>query len=411
MKPFEGTGKIIFEHVSDDIYFEINCSPLHFELKTSKVILGQAYAINQGKFEGTTNDGKKIRCETISLIHYDKYRLTFALLSPLVLGEVTNPIRFQAKLFGLSSDEINFQFKNLSINIEKSEQYQQIVKLNTHYGYQEENGILSIQTNDDEPLKTEDITKLTENICLLVSLVLGRNVSFNSCEFIDSEEQNMFFYQKRLVSSSKGNRYVYGKQISDCLTIMLEKLLELEKEELKCYQTIIGYLNSSSNQYLEDSILRIAQSWEIFADTFLKASVENNERITQLRSLLKTEIRSWHKSNEIKDYDLSFIMNRVLGSLDWEKVIKKIQLAAIQEHLNIDKIGIDFNDLIQIRNQIAHSGRFANVGNEYKYLDLYEKATLSMHVILLYKLGYNQTITDIVGGIPISNNINVFLTN
>lgn len=406
---FEGNGKIIYSHANNDISFEINCSPFHIELKTSRVIFGQLYSINTGRFKGITSDGIRIYCENICLVEYDKYRLTFTLLSPLIVGEINKPIVFKAKLFGLGNDQLNFKYKDKSISFEKADESDKVAKLARNFGYQIENGSILIQGDNEEILDIEDTIKLAKRICLLLSFVLGKNVTFNNCEFINEQKESVEFYEITLVNNSKGTRFILEKNISKYLPKMIEEFDNLEEKDFKCFQTTINYLNSTSNKYLEDSILAMAQIWEILADNFLESKVENNPQVTELRTILKREIRSWHKSNEIKNYDLGFIMERVLTSLDWEKVITKLKLLAIQENLDTELIGIDFNKLIKIRNQIAHTGRFTELGNEYEYLEIYNRAKLGIHALLLNKLGYNGTLIENIGGIPKINRIDNLL--
>ena len=181
--------------------------------------------------------------------------------------------------------------------------------------------------------------------------------------------------------------------------------------EKKCLFTSINYLNSNSNKFLEDSILSIAQIWEILSDTFLTEKIENIDNINILRAELKKTIKAWHKGNEIIDYDLGFITGRVLDSLNWEKVIKKLEKLAHNESLNLENIGLNFKELISLRNQIAHSGRFKEVGNEIEYLEVYNSALLGIKVVILKKLGYTGNITYLIGGIPKTQSINYYLKN
>lgn len=286
-----------------------------------------------------------------------------------------------------------------------------ITKLSRNFGYQLENGFITIQSDCLETLDVEDTIKFAKQICLLLSFVLGENLIFNNCEFINEQKETLGYYQLMLVNNSRGSRYIFEENLSDYLPLMLDKLVNLEEADFKCFETTVNYLNSTSNKYLEDSILAIAQIWEILADNFLKSKVENNPAIIELRSILKREVRTWHKSNEVKDYELDFIMGRVLSSLDWEKVIKKLNMLVIQENLDGEMIGLDFNNLIEIRNQIAHTGRFAVLGNEHVYLKFYYSAILGIHVLLLNRLGYNGILTESIGGLPKTHRIDNLLRN
>jgi len=396
----EGKGKIIYEHISDEISFEIIISPFKIRLKTSKVTLGQLYAINQGKFEGVTNDGRIIHCDSISLVEYDKYRLTFVLLDKIVVGICSNPKIFEAPLFGLSRDILDFNYLGKSIKFTKTDDYESIKTARTNFGCHLPDGNITIENLNNENLDIIETIEMAKQICLILSFLLAKNISYNKGQFSDNINETITFYKMELIDSSTGTRYVYEKRLNDYLPKLMVNYSKLDLDEQKCIQTTVTYLNSTSNKYFEDQILAIAQIWEILADTFLSLKVENNQSINELRDTLKINIRSWHKSNEIKNYDLGFIMDRVLGSLDWEKAIRKMELLVVQEKIDSNLIGLNFKRLIEIRNQIAHSGRFKEKGKEYEYLDLFNSSLIGIHILILKRLGYSGTLTEVVGGIP-----------
>lgn len=173
--------------------------------------------------------------------------------------------------------------------------------------------------------------------------------------------------------------------------------------------TCINYLNSVSRGFFEEKILSVAQTWEILADTFLREKVENNEKLKGLKKELKTTIQMWYTANEIKEYDLNFIYTRVLTSLDWEKYAKKLEKLSFQEGLNLETIGLDFSELKKLRDQIAHSGRFKEVGQEYKYLKVFDSALLGVKVLILKKLGYKGDLVCFEEGIPKIINIEYYI--
>jgi hypothetical protein len=58
-----GNGKIIYDHYEVDTHFQIEYNSLKLILKTSKIIMGQLFSINTGRFEGVIEESKlNIEC-------------------------------------------------------------------------------------------------------------------------------------------------------------------------------------------------------------------------------------------------------------------------------------------------------------------------------------------------------------
>lgn len=405
-----GNGKIIYDHNEVDTLFQLEYNSLRIILKTSKIIMGQLFSINTGKFEGFIEESNlKIECSKICLTQYTKYQLTFVLLEDLIIGNNLNFKIFKAKLFGLNIKINEFKVEDYLINSNKLENFE---NLNTHinkFGCNLETSEITIKKVDSKSLDKTNTIETCKNICLLISFITARNIIHNRCEFIDENQESQKIIRIKLNNYRYGEKFIYENDLSSILPTFYENFSSMNPIEQKCLFTSINYLNSTSSQFLEDSILNVSQIWEILSDTFVNEKITNTENINTLRSELKSNIRQWHKKNEIKDYDLGFIMNRVLGSLDWEKVIKKIETLVNNENLDSEKIGLDFKELIILRNQIAHSGRFSQTGNEDEYLEIYNSALLGIKVLLLNKLGYSGEITYFIGGIAKKKNISYYL--
>lgn len=404
-----GTGKIIYPHYQVDTTFQIEYNPFHIVLKTPKIILGQLFAIGYGKFEGIISGTDiKIECNNICLSKYTKYRLTFVFLNDLIIGKTINPISFKAKLFGLNTKIDEFKIENYLISARPVENFENLNIFSRKYGYFLETSEIIINEINSKKLDKNKTIQTCKDICLLLSFVLAKNIIYNRCEFIEDNDYQEIIRIK-LINDSHGQRFIFEDDLNEIIPIFYENFSKMEPAQKKCLFTSIDYLNSNSNKFLEDSILSIAQVWEISSDTFLKEKIENTENINILRAELKKTIKAWHKGSEVIDYDLGFITGRVLDSLDWQKVIKKLEKLADKESLNSENIGLNFKELISLRNQIAHSGRFKEVGNEIEYLKVYNSALLGIKILILKKLGYTGNITYFTGGIPKMQNISYYL--
>lgn len=405
-----GNGKIIYDHYEVDTLFQVEYNSLRIILKTSKIIMGQLFSINTGRFEGFIEESNlKIECSKICLTQYTKYQLTFVLLEDLIIGNNLNFKIFKAKLFGLNKKINEFKVEDYLIHSNKLKNFE---NLNTHinkFGCNLETSEITIRKSNSKSLDKINTIETCKNICLLISFITARNIIFNRCEFIDENQDNQKVIKIKLNNYSYGKKFIYEDDLSSILPTFYGNFKNMNSIEQKCLFTSINYLNSTSSQFLEDTILNVSQIWEILSDTFVNEKITNTENINTLRSELKSNIKQWHKKNEIKDYDLGFIMNRVLGALDWEKVIIKIETLVNNENLDSEKIGLDFKKLIILRNQIAHSGRFNQTGNEDEYLVIYNSALLGIKVLLLNRLGYSGKITYFIGGIARTKNISYYL--
>ena len=223
----------------------------------------------------------------------------------------------------------------------------------------------------------------------------------------DNELQNIVRIKQ--INNSFGIKFIHNNNLNTLIPIIYENYSILKINEKKCLFTCFDYLNSTSNKYLEDQILSIAQIWEILANTFLDEKVADSKEIKLLKGLLKNNIEEWHNKNTTINYDLEFIQNRVIGSLNWEKNIKKLEKFALNQNLNIQNINLNLENLIELRNQIVHSGRFKYLGIENKNLEIYNSALLGLNVVILNKLGYNGDIISNNGGFSIVNKINHYL--
>lgn len=374
-----------------DVYFDISYASLYLTMN----IVGRFIALPGEiySFEGITSKEELIFCDNVCCISQNKKRtFSFQLLSPLQIGKINSPIAFKAEIFGLARHNFAFDFDDKNISFEVFENFDELMESNKYFGCQRENGVLKIKNKNKKEIDEKEIISFARDICMLLSFVLSNNVTFNNYEFTNASDEKMRFYDRKFVNIGSGDRYLSLDNISNFLPIMLRNLLNMSEKHKKCFETIISYLNSIGHKYLEDLILSIAQVWEILADSFIAEIVTNNEQIENLKKLLKKQIADWDKCNTIKKYDLNFIYQRVLNSLGWETLVKKLETLSNQEKINIEKIGINFKELIKIRNQIAHGGRFHNPNKAQEYFAVFQSAQLGVYILLLCKLKYDGSI-------------------
>ena len=349
-----------------------------------------------GEFIGNLRFSKKtIKCSKVAFSKVFDKKVGFLILDDLYINDnVTNTI-FEANLIGIYSGSTKFSFKNLSVTIQESKNKTRIRDFCNDYGNVLEGNILKIQSIANENVNLNTCKELTNEICILYSLMSGKIISFNRCETYSVLKSIPFKINRTSVwrikgySDGSGSQCISGHDFGNTLEILLKNFNNLSFNDKKCYYTVIDYLNSSA-RYLEEEVLNIAQAWEIMADHFSNKNIELTDEIKLLKIKLKATIKEWKKENNIESTD--FISNRLITSLSWDAVIKKIENLIVAENLDSVKLKVDFKKLIEVRNSIVHTGRFKVVGEEDKTMSIINSSVLALQVLILSKLGYNGDI-------------------
>jgi hypothetical protein len=404
-KIIEGTGNILFSHQESTSSFVIKYKPLSIKITVPSIRMGQLFSIGLGTIDGTLSDGRKLKCDSIALVAFDKTTTSFAPLKDLIIGDLVKGACFNANLIGAYLGEANFTFEGNTIEIKENKQANEILEFCNSYGNILEGSELMISNPNSN---TKELIKLSKEITLLLSLIKGNSVTYNRYKILSSDRKKSYEVWRNLsVEAKRGNGSINLNDLNDTLMVLLKKFNLLSPEEKKCYETVIDYLNSTSLKYLEECILNIAQAWEILAEMFNKDNIDLNEEIKLLKADLKLAIKNWKQKNSIS-YDTGFISDRVIKSLYWETAIKKMEGLAVKENLNTKKIGLDFKKLVEVRNSIVHTGRFRDQGKEFENLELLHSSILGIQVLIFSKLGYSGNLVIQKGGLITLENINDF---
>lgn len=404
----EGFGNFKFDQFEYNLHFLIIYKPFGIIIRTNHVRGAQFFSFGNGQLEGQLNDGTIIKCDEIVMTGYSKNKLIFSVLKDLVFGEESNNnIRFKAKLIGAYIGSLKFNLNDYAITLEEPKNVQEVLDFCTDYGYIAEGSELVIEHINGNNINNQDFLKICKEFCVILSFISGVTVTFNRYSF-ESKEGIYNVWKVLLVQSNKGKGVISLHNLNEFLPTLIVNYHNLSAVRKKCLDTVIGYLNSTSLKYLEDCILNVAQAWEILALDFSEEKVELTEDIKVLKQLLKLTIKQWKAERNI-DYDTGIISNRILGSLNWDAVIKKIENLATDEKLNFETLKLDIKGLIEIRNNIAHTGRFKEIGREYEYLEIFYSSLFSLQILILSKLGYDGAVFESIGGLRSHKNIKYFL--
>jgi hypothetical protein len=248
-----------------------------------------------------------------------------------------------------------------------------------------ETGILEIigPYNEDLFLQTAiDITNL-------LSLALGKTFPFDNQEYFN-EGRSKKKTKEMVRPMNSGNQIVpefgLGKYLEETFPIWQN----LPKNEKDRYFVVINYLNQSKHGYIEDRILRAAQAWEILAE-FQKIESDLSDGKKSLRTSIKRTIKEWKKQFPDEDED-GVLCGKILLSIDREKNLQKLIMLAERYKLLIDKIGIDFRQLKELRDQAVHSGIININGREA--IKVLEPAVKGLQLVLLKIFNYDGLVLD-----------------
>lgn len=88
-----------------------------------------------------------------------------------------------------------------------------------------------------------------------------------------------------------------------------------------------------------------------------------------------------------------FWSGRIHKSLEWEKTFKLLEDVLVSQNLDLKKLDVDFSKLVELRHEVAHSGRFGSV-NAIKDL---VNGQFALRLYLLKILDFNGKIRDYRG--------------
>ena len=408
---FKGNCILKFKNVTIESRFTLNYNRrvIGIEIPFKQSALK---CFEYGEFFGTIGNKKEIRSSKICLSSHTKDKARFVILDDLYIGESKKNEKFEANLIGAYIGNANFTFKNLKFFIEEKRRKKSIIKFCNNYGNVLEGSKLKIWEEKGQNIDIEDCRELTKEVCILFSLISGTIVTFNRCETYNELPLFSIKLNRVYIWRIKPSSYYHATQcvnlhdFGKVMQTLLSNFHELNHEDKKCYYTVIEYLNSTSMRYLEDNILNIAQAWEIISEHFSTKKIGLSNEFKVLKSMIKSTVKTWKDENAIESTDL--ISNRLINSLSWDAVIKKIEDLADTENLNSVGIGLNFKKLIEVRNSIVHTGRFRVLGEEDHIVSILNSSILGLQVLILSKLGYKDDVLFKENGIWKSLNISIF---
>ena len=334
---------------------------------------------------GMTSDNIKMECGSLILVSVNEDKAEFIPRnSGLYLGTETDATieSMEFPLIGFYRGTCSLKLKGWSIDIfEKHNEGINQERLSKIWGIPLEGLSLRLQ---NKRVKTSGYLDQVLVIRTMLSLASGNDVKFN----------------RQVINYSNGSKveiwrefigYEFGAKIcipfyrtADYLKQCLPLFKSTEKSIRKKIGAAISYINSTSNGYLDDRILRITQAWELLADQLVDFKFEISQPRTEFKRALKSTLKAWRDKYPGQDPE-GFLGTRVIESLEYDKAIEKLTGLAKAFNLNFEKIGLDFPELIKLRNNVAHTGFMKT---KKRPVELLESSRFGLQILILRYLNY-----------------------
>lgn len=244
----------------------------------------------------------------------------------------------------------------------------------------------------------EQYTEKAYQIARLLSLASGNEVTFHR-QIVLWNEGNEVEIWRRMIGGEYGPGFcILETCISDYLREALSSWRTFSPQEQENIRIATTYINLSANGYMDERLLRITQAWEMLANAWGNQTKEVKDSakdpIKELIAEVNDAYRKWKDKYPDKDED-GFLKSRINEALNWDKVLKKINLLANSYKINTQKIELNFQQLIKARNDVAHDCKMSKAirnnadSPPYKLLIA---AQFGLKILLLKKLGYSGKI-------------------
>jgi hypothetical protein len=347
----------------------------------------------QWKLVGFLEDKREIRCEELFLTRLDigeKARAEFAPLGALAIigNEVDAPvIEARYPLVGFFKGNAELRDDDWSIAIVDGEtDSQQAEQMSKAWRIPIEGLVLRLEHTDARMEQYEDKAR---QVMQLLSLACGNGVS---C-------------QRQIISwGNTGKLEIWHHMTGDelgpgpcvpsfCIQQFLEQVFPAwrnwpEKKKAEA-RLAISYINLSASGYLDSRLFQIMQAWEMLSNAW-GHTVNLSEHEKMLKSDIKHVYKEWKKKHPKADPN-GFLGDRINFSFRWPQARKRMEALAHGRGLDTSKIGLNFEQMKEVRDSVAHSGKMpekmSDSGNGS--LKLLTAAQYGLQLLLLVELGYS----------------------
>jgi hypothetical protein len=360
------------------------------EVTTQNVnhLLTAVLSNNTWKLEGKNDLNIAVHAEDLQITHVSD-KIIFEPLKELRFGDSAPKGITEAKfpLIGLYSGLIDLDIHQGRIISEEQDSItSEIHVLGKRWNLQLEGKTLKLKylqtTIDDYQIKAN-------NICLLLSLAVGNSVIFNRQFYYKDDQMFLEIWRRKAGYHYGVEPCIPDFQLNRFLECTLSSFEKWGKKKKDLFFSTVNYINSANQGFLEDRLLRLCIAWESLALNLVKTSTLPKLEIELLKEFLGKSIDNFDLPECI---DRSFIKDRIVKALEWEKLYNSLVNLVNHYNLDCEKLHLDFKKLIKIRNDVAHSGQFRKEYPKTDLVDLVFYSKTGLQVILLLELGYTDMI-------------------
>ena len=321
----DGKGSFITEDIKFEATFELIFYPEKTIIKTQiEKVIDQFKALmidNNWELRGVIDCKTKILVRNLHLERTSNSNLFFQPLKEILIGDSSNDCFNYGEfpLKGLYIREIGFNHNNWQISSIGSKEKIDLQKQKSkNWNIQLEGNTLTIKTIGTT---TEDFHTIANSIALLLSLAIGNAVIF---------DRQLFFKDDKLILEIWRRKAGYNFGVEPCIpdteiNYYIQKSIgsfeKWSKEKQDTFYSVVNYINSSSQGFIEDRILGLCIAWESIASRWGKRKEAISNDLNPLKDLLKKSIDNFELP---ENHDKSFIKDRILSALEWGKLYNKL---------------------------------------------------------------------------------------
>lgn len=392
----EGIGTFISGDIEFEASFEIIHYPQHTIINAQPKISFDFDKIfksqNLWDFHGLIEHNICVSGQDLLCTNASNSNFTFEPLKEMKFGytSMTNFAHAQFPLVGLYDGQIKIDHDNWQFATSGIIQETPLIKTKSElWNLPLEGNTLLLKNIKGASIK--DFQTKANNIVLLLSLAVGNTVTFNRQLFYQNDKLMVEIWRRKPDYHFGARQCIPFFELNSFLEKSLSNFEKWSKDKRDTYYSVVNFINSSSKGFLEDRLLRLCIAWESLTNKWLsKKNFTNfNKDLNPFKKYLKEVIDKFELP---ENHDKEFIKDRILMALNWESLFNSLMKLMDQYNLDHDKLKLDLEKLIKIRNDIAHSGQFKKKYPKKYLADLIFYNKVGLRVLLLTELGYDGLI-------------------
>lgn len=230
-------------------------------------------------------------------------------------------------------------------------------------------------------------TEIINYIKQLLSLATGKMLSSGIQHFYLGKKK-FTLIQNNFASSNCIKPIIPIFELPKLLGVGLKSLSTWDIDKFKDLRTILEFLSSTDNGWVDDRVLSLIQCYEIIVHKWLKKKTLPEE-LKVLKQRLKPILKEWRE--DYPDFDQNgFWSGRINDSIKWGSTISLLENVLFESGLDNKVLKVNFNKLVNSRHSVAHTGSIGNIN----ILDDLINGQFSLRLCILKMIGYDGQVID-----------------